>query len=274
MFLQRFILGLHYSEHRRMFKNTPGGTLLNCVAPFLLAPFYGIPCGVYKSHHVLMHHVENNLCPHDLSGTDRYQRDNFLHFLFYLCRYMFAIWVELPYYMITKGRYTTALSTFSLASSYLMIITLLYQVKPIQTLWVFVVPFLVSSLALMFGNWSQHIFVNPDNHTTASDYSNTYNCLNTPDNQKSFNDGYHIVHHVNARCHWSDMPSKFLDLIQEHINQDGLVFKGVGFFEVGLAVMTRQLWWLANRTVDLQIPTRTQEEKIAMLKKRLAPVHR
>lgn len=31
--------------------------LLNQVAPVLLAPLFGVPCGVYKFHHVIMHHA-------------------------------------------------------------------------------------------------------------------------------------------------------------------------------------------------------------------------
>lgn len=32
-------------------------SLLNQVAPMLLAPLFGVPCGLYKLHHVIMHHA-------------------------------------------------------------------------------------------------------------------------------------------------------------------------------------------------------------------------
>lgn len=126
LFLQRFMLTLHFSEHRRLFKKgglglggrclaaasalhawllgaSPSGLwlrsltplrtptlscppeadcgLLNLVVPVLLAPFFGVPSGMYRLHHCVMHHVENNGVGRDLSSTEPYQRDNFLHFL-------------------------------------------------------------------------------------------------------------------------------------------------------------------------------------------------
>ena len=33
-----------------------------------------------------------------------------------------------------------------------------------------------------------------------------YNCMNHVENLFTFNDGYHIVHHMNSRVHWADMP--------------------------------------------------------------------
>lgn len=47
----------------------------------MLAPLFGLPSGLYNLHHVVMHHVEGNASAHDLSSTEPYQRDNFLHFL-------------------------------------------------------------------------------------------------------------------------------------------------------------------------------------------------
>ena len=44
---------------------------------------------------------------------------------------------------------------------------------------------------------SQHIFVDPA--APASNYRLTYNCVGVADNQRSFNDGYHIVHHTNSQ---------------------------------------------------------------------------
>lgn len=69
MFLQRFILLMHYCEHRRLWKSpyhAVGKHLLN----FAVSPFFGMPPGMYRLHHVIMHHVENNICPEDLSTTE------------------------------------------------------------------------------------------------------------------------------------------------------------------------------------------------------------
>lgn len=71
LFLQRFILCLHYSEHRKIFKKKYN--LLNSYLAYVVAPFMGLPTGMYNLHHVVMHHRENNVMPWDLSSTEPYQ---------------------------------------------------------------------------------------------------------------------------------------------------------------------------------------------------------
>lgn len=55
-----------------------------------------------------------------------------------------------------------------------------------------------------------------------------------------------------------------------------LVFEGIGFFDVGLAVFTGRLAWLADRIVPCgpRQAARSREEWVAVLKKRLQPVAR
>lgn len=53
---------------------------LNTIAPYILAPLYGVPPGTYRLHHVIMHHVEDNKAGWDLSATECYQRDSLAHF--------------------------------------------------------------------------------------------------------------------------------------------------------------------------------------------------
>ena len=54
-FLQRFLLGLHCAAHRPLFK--PAWRALDGVMPYLVAPLFGIPAGMYQLHHCVMHHV-------------------------------------------------------------------------------------------------------------------------------------------------------------------------------------------------------------------------
>lgn len=168
------------------------------------------------------------------------------------------------------------------------------------------------------------------------DYRLTYNCLAAPDNSKTFNDGYHVVHHANSRVHWADMPAKFLSSLARHAASDGvrlqcclqitgyatnraheksgahrmwgavpprlsaalcshmrsllncsppknkhthgaaLVFEGLHFFDVGVAVFSRQWGVLADALVPLsdRAAAMSREERIAMLKARCRPVIR
>jgi hypothetical protein len=53
---------------------------LNTVAPYFLAPLFGLPSGAYRLHHVVMHHIEDNAAGWDLSATEGFQRDSLAHF--------------------------------------------------------------------------------------------------------------------------------------------------------------------------------------------------
>jgi hypothetical protein len=44
---------------------------------------------------------------------------------------------------------------------------------------------------------SQHCFIDPS--SPGSNHGLAYNCVGCPDNQMSFNDGYHILHHHNSQ---------------------------------------------------------------------------
>ena len=178
MWIQRFILMMHYSEHRPLFKqpyHSVGKYLLN----FAVCPFLGIPPGFYRLHHVVMHHIENNVFDEDLSSTEPYQRDNFLHFLIYFFRYWTHLFL-LPVYAIRKERHELAAQAFFGSSVWFSAIFLGMKWYPIFTLYTLVIPALISGGALMFGNFSQHIFVHPDVATMPQDLkSNRFNCALT-----------------------------------------------------------------------------------------------
>jgi len=58
--------------------------------------------------------------------------------------------------------------------------------------------------ALMFGNWSQHMFVDPEKFEENTHL--TYNCIGKGSlNDRVFNDGYHILHHENGKTHWTKL---------------------------------------------------------------------
>ena len=86
--LPRFVLALHFSAHTPIIKPQ---WLNRFYVEYICCPFFGIPCGMYKYHHIVMHHKENNIHPKDLSSTMPYQRDNVFHFLFYWIRFEAAV---------------------------------------------------------------------------------------------------------------------------------------------------------------------------------------
>jgi fatty acid desaturase len=245
LFQERFTLCIHFASHRAIFYNE----YLNQALGWLLAPFFGIPCGIYKLHHVVMHHIENN---HelDISSTEFYQRDSWLNFLDYWLHFSILIWVELPLYTIRTKRWSWFRAIVAGLSIWSMGIFLLARyVSTVATVWMFVVPHVVAMSAMAFGNWAQHIFVNPEDRF--SNYALTYNCIDTPVNQTTFNDGYHIIHHLNARLHWADIPQYFYETREKHLEGNAITFRGLHFMDVGILVMTKQLRKLAESYVHL-----------------------
>lgn len=276
-FQERFILGLHYSSHRPLFK--PQYALLNQWAPLVLCPFFGLPSGMYYLHHCVMHHKENNVFPWDVSTTEPYQRDNPLHFICYWLRFLVAIWFELPYYAAKRGRYKMCTQGVSTLVGYFICLTFLYNRFPVGTLWTLVIPLVGGSLLLMLGNWSQHVFCSPhlgemDMKRKHVNYHLTYNIVNAPFNQKTFNDGYHIEHHIHARRHWSEMPAHSLEAIDEYAREDAIIFKELDFIAVGVLIFCRAYKTLARNFVDVRSPKRSDAEIEALLRSRLVPITR
>lgn len=268
LFFERFILCLHFSSHRPIFKIEA----LNGILNWCFAPFFGIVSGTYKLHHVIMHHIENN---HDLdiSSTEHYQRDSVWHFLLYFIRFSCLIWVELPVYVVRTKRWVFFRRLMLALVVYFVGVGMLARYVSFHaTMWCFIAPYVAAMTAMSFGNWSQHIFVNPQN--PESNFELTYNCLDTPTNQTTFNDGYHVVHHMNARLHWSEMPSYFYEHRWKHYENGAVTFRGIHFFDVGILVLTKQLRKLAEHYVHLgkKEDAPTVDEVEAKLRAWLAPI--
>eukprot|EP00933_Yihiella_yeosuensis_P044530 TRINITY_DN39771_c0_g1_i1.p1 TRINITY_DN39771_c0_g1~~TRINITY_DN39771_c0_g1_i1.p1 ORF type:complete len:382 (-),score=53.28 TRINITY_DN39771_c0_g1_i1:343-1488(-) len=244
LFLERFILCMHFSSHRSMWKYEP----LNGMLVWIFSPFFGVPAGVYKLHHVIMHHIENN---HelDISSTERFQRDSIVDFGKYWFHFVAAIWFELPQYCVLSKRYAWMGRLVCGLCWYLGLIACMFRVSPLATLWVFIIPYVITMSAMAFGNFAQHMFVNPEERH--SNYQLTYNCIDAPGNQTTFNDGYHIVHHANARLHWTEMPQYFYDNLDKHEKNAAMTFRGIHFFDVGVLVLTGQLRRLAEHYVHI-----------------------
>lgn len=274
LFLGRYLLTLHYSQHRRLFSQAKAGqfwgTLGNLILPVFYAPLFGVPSGMYFIHHVVMHHVENNVFPWDVSSTMPYQRDYFPHFLQYWSRYVFAIWFQLPYYAYKRGRYElVARSMFNMVT-FMTLITVSYRYNPTAATWVFIVPFLVSSFAMMFGNWSQHIFVDPAEPNNS--YRLAYITMNHPSNQMSYNDGYHILHHLNSHQHWSEFPSHFWKTYDRFPSNKALVFENTDVFYIGFSCFTGRLERLVPYVHQFPGHEQTPEQIVALFRERLKPI--
>jgi fatty acid desaturase len=255
------ILMLHCVMHRPFFKRRP---FLTRAHPYLMSALFGLPTG-YMEHHVGMHHVENNL-PDDLSSTMKYQRDSFLHFLSYFGRFFFLSIYELTEYLSRKKR--RGLMTSALASTLVQwaFIAGMVWLNWRAGLVAFVVPWFAFHFLMMMGNWGQHAFI--DARRPGDSYVNSITCINAGYNQRAWNDGYHIGHHVKANRHWAEMPKDFLDNVDRYAKEGCIVFERLDFFLVSLLLFSKQYGVLARRFVRLPGDERTDAEVIAFLKER------
>lgn len=204
--------------------------VFDTVFPYITDPLMGHTWNTYYWHHVKHHHVEGN-GPEDLSSTIRLQRDNPLHFAYYVGRFFWLIWLDLPLYFLRKGKPTQAIrAAFWELGTYSAIYTLYrFTGNPRAIFCVFLLPLLLLRVGLMVGNWGQHAFV--DDEEPDSDFRSSITlidvavCASLPcpfqttftfpldltntrlqSNRFCYNDGYHTSHHLNPLRHWRDHP--------------------------------------------------------------------
>jgi hypothetical protein len=262
-FLGPFILMLHNTSHRRLFRRP--WAWLNYYIPWVLGPFFGESPEAYFTHHVGMHHPENNL-EDDISSTLPYRRDHLGDFLRYLIRFLLAGLFELTRYFVRKGRRTLMVRTIIGELSFYGAVALLLWVDWRAALVVFVVPLIVTRFSMMAGNWGQHAFI--DEASPENNYRNSITCINCSYNRRCFNDGYHIGHHLKATRHWTEMPMEFQRYVVTYAAEDAIVFEGIDFFGVWFCLMLQRYDWLARRFVHLGDEQRSPEEIIALLRSR------
>jgi fatty acid desaturase len=264
--VDRFILMLHCTSHRNLFKNRK----LNHVIPWMVGPFFGQTPESYYAHHMGMHHPENNLAE-DLSTTIRYQRDSLRGWLHYLGSFLSVGLPSLARYHATHGNRKLLKRLLIGETSFWLVVLAAFAVNWQAALVVFVIPVLTIRTLMMAGNWGQHAFVDAADPGNA--YRNSITSINTRYNRRCFNDGYHILHHVKPRTHFTEYPAEFEANKAEYGRQDAIVFTGIDFFQVWLFLMLGRHDWLARRMVALPgAPVRDEAEVIRFLKSRLAPL--
>ncbi len=270
VFFDRFILMLHNTSHRPLFKKEH--KWMNHYIPWVIGPFCGQTPETYFAHHMGMHHPEENL-EADLSTTMPFRRDSFVHFLRYFGRFFFISIFELTAYHLRKGNKRLARRLVTGELLFIaMVVVLSVLVSWQATLIVFVVPYLVARWLMMCGNWAQHAFIAQEAPEDA--YKSSITCVNTRYNQRCFNDGYHIGHHEKAARHWTEMPGDFESKLDTYRDRGAIIFDGIDYFQIWALLMVKRYGTLAKHFVDLDETPRSKEEIIALLKSRTHPVLR
>lgn len=264
VFFDRYILMLHNTSHRPLFKRQYG--FAKFYIPWVLGPFCGESPETYYIHHITMHHAEGNL-PRDLSSTMKYRRDSAIDFARYFADFFFVAMFKLGRYQLAKKR--PRLFTWMLIGelSFYTLVLVAMSIHPGAALTVFVVPFLLCRFLMMCGNWGQHAFI--DQNDPGNSYKSSITCINVRYNRRAFNDGYHISHHLAANRHWTDHPGELLEHRAKYAAQKAIIFEGIDFFQVWFFLMFKRYDVLAKHFVDLEEVPRTDEQIIEFLKSRV-----
>lgn len=267
-FLDRFILMLHCTCHRPLFRRQY--KFWNSYIPWVLGPLFGETPEAYSVHHMGMHHREGNLMG-DLSSTMPFQRDKFTHWLRYWGRFMTIGLVDLFRYHAKNNRSKmTRRLAWGEGTFWAVCASLAWLVSLQATLVVLVIPVIVVRTLMMAGNWGQHAFVDPDEPN--NDFKSSITCINSRYNRRCFNDGYHIIHHLKPSMHYTEMANEFDKAREIYGKQDAIVFEGHDFFSVWLFLMLGQKKALAKAFVRLPgAPDRTDEEVIELIDRRMRP---
>lgn len=260
----RYGLMYHCMCHRKTFKKKYQPAFHNYIT-WVLSPLFGHTPESYFSHHMGMHHIENNL-PEDDSSTMLYQRDSIKSFAAYFIHFILLGFKNTFLYLYNRKRKKLYTRMGWGEISYFVVCIALCFVNLKATLVVFIVPLFFARLVMMLGNWTQHAFVDrtePDNI-----YKSAINCINTPYNRICWNDGYHIVHHLRPGLHYTEMPGEFLNLKDEFAKQKALVFDGIHYLHVFTYLMTGRYDKLADNLVNINNTFKSREEAIALMRQR------
>ena len=262
-----FGLMLHCTSHRMLFKKKYGW--MNHYIPWVIGPLFGQTPETYFVHHLGMHHPENNM-PDDESSTMRYQRDSVWGFLQYFGDFFLLGAVRLWGYFTRRNKPVLRRRVLRGELAYVLLTVALCLVNLPAALGVFVVPFVLSRLIMMLGNWAQHAFIAPESPDNC--YTNSVTCINTNYNHKCWNDGYHISHHLKPALHWTEHPAHFRKNVQEYIDNEAIVFANIHFLHIFFYLMGKRYDLLARHYVELDGPRRTEAEVVALLRSRTSRI--
>ncbi|QJW88406.1 fatty acid desaturase [Spirosoma taeanense] len=258
-----FGLMLHCTSHRQFFK--PEHTWLNNYLPWVLAPFFGHTPETYYSHHIGMHHPENNL-EDDESSTMTFQRDSFRSFLAYFGQFFVRGVHDLLKYLHWKNRSKLARRALIGELTFAAVCIALCFVSWPATVLVFIFPLFIYRFIAMLGNWTQHAFVDAEDPGNA--YKNSITCINVNYNKKCWNDGYHISHHIRPAMHWTEHPTFFLKTIDKYAQNRAIIFDGLDFLQVFFLLMRGRYDKLAKHMVNLNDTFTDENDAIALLRQR------
>jgi len=258
-----FGLMMHCISHRHLFKRRY--KIFYRYIIWFMCPFMGHTPETYFSHHMGMHHAENNM-PDDDSSTMMYQRDSLKEFFRYLGHFIALGFKGLLQYLFSHKKKKLAHKAMAGEFSFFIFCIIMCFINLPATLAVFVTTFFISRTIMMIGNWTQHAFI--DATDPANPYKNCCTTLNVHYNHRCWNDGYHTSHHARPALHWTDHPQSFRENLHEYARQKAVVFTEIDFGGVFFCLMTKNYRKLADHFVNIDNSFQSEADVQAMLKKR------
>ncbi len=258
-----FGLMMHCISHRHFFKKK--FKVFYRYIIWIMCPFMGHTPETYFSHHMGMHHAENNM-PEDDSSTMMYQRDSLRSFLKYLGHFILLGFKGLLQYLFSRNKKKLAHRAMAGEFTFFAFCIAMCFVNFAGTMAVFVVTFFISRMIMMVGNWTQHSFIDPAEPDHP--YKNCITTLNVHYNKRCWNDGYHTSHHARPALHWTEHPHSFMENIDEYAKHKAIVFDKLDFGGVFLCLMTKNYQKLADHLVNIKGEFSSEEEAINILKER------
>lgn len=262
-FKGRFGLMFHCICHRKFFKK-PYQWIFSYIT-WIICPLFGHAPEGYFSHHIGMHHIENNL-PEDTSSTMPYRRDSLRGFLLYFFNFIFTGVVNTIMYLYDRKKKKLYQRLTAGEYVYMAFCIIMCFVNFKATMMVFVGPLLFARLVMMLGNWTQHAFI--DASDPGNLYTSSINCINTVYNKTCWNDGYHIIHHLKPGIHYTEMPGEFLKRKDDFANNKAIVFDGIHYLHIFTYLLTKRYDKLAANLVNINGMFSSTEEAIALMKER------
>jgi Fatty acid desaturase/Fatty acid hydroxylase superfamily len=256
------MLMVHAAHHRAGF--TARGRWLERLILHGLPLLYGLQPGAYPAQHVLMHHAEGNGAA-DLSSTLPYRRDDWRDFLRYWWRFMTIDNIGLARYLRARRRRRALNAYLAGSAAFALGAAALFAVTPAGAIAVVIGPYFLIRFFLMAGNWAQHAFDVPGDRAAGTIL------INASHNARCFNDGYHALHHRRPGLHWAEMAAQFRTDWRHYAGARVLIFNGVPNNQVvWWRLMRRDHEWLARHLADTGWLPASIDERVALLKRRLA----
>lgn len=253
-------------EARRMY-NKPFGIFNNFFGHFL-ALFYGhVPQG-YPMGHMRIHHKHDNALE-DVTSTVYYDRSQAARFMIYLFEFM-LYWtgISVARYHYKKGRMKECRKMIYGMLAYYGLMMAVMLFNPLFGFAYMLLPLLSSIIFLAAINYIWHAWSDPSEPKNI--YKNSITVLNGDYNV--FNEDYHVEHHKRPQTHWEEYPVNYEKHRDEYAANRAIIFTDTQAFEIFFWLLFGAYDKMADHMVDLN-DDMTTEDKIALLKKRLQPIH-